>query len=666
MPKDPVGTLGQALNHARALLKHGKYALVLDQLEEIEKVFPAERDVVVLKGIVKRQLGQHVEAQALLAPIVKKYPDLAIAHQELGLALLASGRLAESKPALQRAVELDKKLSHSWRGLGEIFSIEGREEESQQAYWNQLISLVKHPLIIRAFELFEQGRFGAAEGICRDFLTRYPTDVNAIRLLAEVGLKLGRFIDAARLLERCLELASDFHLARNRYANVLGKLHKFPAALREIACLEKAEPDNLAHTVLAASILVNVGDYDGAITRYENVLARAPEHARVRMSLGHVLKTVGRQDESIAAYRRAIRAEPTLGEAYWSLANLKTFQFDPAEISEMRRQLEKKELDAGDCFHFCFALAKAMEDARQYDESFEYYAAGNEIKAKLSGYDANENRARIDHIREQCTRDLLETFNGQGNPAPDPIFIVGLPRSGSTLLEQILASHSLVEGTMELPYIGQFAQRLGAREKKSDQSRYPQILRDLTDAECIALGQEYLDAAQVHRTSLPYFVDKMPNNFAHVALIHRILPNAKIIDARRHPMACCFSCFKQLFGAGQVFTYGLENIGRYYCDYLALMDHWDLVLPGKILLVEYDQVIVDFEAQIRRLLNFCGLEFEAACLEFYSSKRAVRTASSEQVRQPIYKEAIEQWRHFEVHLDPLKVALGPVLERYPT
>jgi len=331
----------------------------------------------------------------------------------------------------------------------------------------------------------------------------------------------------------------------------------------------------------------------------------------------------------------------------------------------MRSQLEKKELDAGDCFHFCFALAKALEDAEQYDESFEYYAAGNEIKARLSGYDADENHARIEHIREQCTRDLLESSEDGGNPAPDPIFIVGLPRSGSTLLEQILASHSLVEGTMELPYIGQFAQRLGAKQKKSDQSRYPQVLRDLTDADCIALGQEYLDAAQVHRTGLPYFVDKMPNNFAHLALIHKILPNAKIIDARRHPMACCFSCFKQLFGAGQVFTYGLENIGRYYRDYLALMDHWDLVLPGKILLVEYDQVVMDFETQIRRLLNFCGLEFEAACLEFYSSKRAVRTASSEQVRQPIYKESIEQWRHFESHLEPLKAALGPVLERYP-
>jgi len=660
-----VGTLDQALNHARELLKHGKYALALEQLEEIAKIFPGVRDVVVLKGIAKRQLGQHVEALALLLPIAAQFPTLAIAHQELGLALLATGRIPESREALERAVALDKRLSKSWNGLGDICAIEGREEESQRAYRNQLISLVKHPLIIQAFELFEQGRLGAAEGICRDFLTRFPTDVNAIRLLAEIGLQLGRFIDASKLLERCLELAPDYHLARNRYASVLGKLHRFPAALREIALLEKAEPDNLAHIVLAASILVNVGDYDGAIGRYERFLARVPGHPHVMMNLGHVLKTVGRQDESVAAYRRAILAKPTLGEAYWSLANLKTFRFDSGEISAMRLHLEKKELDAGDCFHFCFALAKALEDTGQYDEAFEFYAAGNEIKAKLSGYDADENHARIEQIRTQCTGDFFQSGRTRGNPAPDPIFIVGLPRSGSTLLEQILASQSLVEGTMELPYIGQLAQRLGGKQRKSEQSRYPQVLRDLTDAEVTALGQEYLDAAQIHRSSLPFFVDKMPNNFAHVGLIHMILPNAKIIDARRHPMACCFSCFKQLFGAGQVFTYGLENIGRYYRDYLSLMDHWDTVLPGRVLHVEYDELVVNFEMQVRRVLDFCGLQFEAACLEFYSSKRAVRTASSEQVRQPIYREATEQWRHFEAHLDPLKAALGPVLERYP-
>jgi tetratricopeptide (TPR) repeat protein len=639
--------------------------LALEQIEEIEKLYRDQADVLLLKGVAKRQLGQHAEAVELLEPLARQAHGHALVHQELGLALLASGRLTESARALRRSVSLDRRLAESWRGLGEILALEGREEESQAAFRNQLLAIVQHPLLVQAIELVDQGRLGAAEGICREYLLRYPDDVNALRLLAEVGLKLGRYLDAVKLLERCLQLAPEFHLARNAYANALSKSHQFARALQEVEILEQAEPDNLSHTVLAASILVNVGDYEGAIDRYKRALARAPGHARLRLSLGHALKTVGRIEEGIAAYRRAIESEPNLGEAYWSLANLKTFKFRPTDIAAMRRNLERRELDAGDAFHFCFALGKALEDAGEYDESFDYYSAGNELKAKLSGYQADQNQARIQLIQTHCTRELFAHSPGGGHPAPDPIFIVGLPRSGSTLLEQILASHSLVEGTMELPYIGQYAQRLGGKYKNSEQSKYPQILQELTDEQCRALGQEYLDAVQVQRTGRPYFIDKMPNNFAHVGLIHKILPNAKIIDARRHPMACCFSCFKQLFAAGQVFTYGLENIGRYYRDYLTLMDHWNVVLPGKVLLVEYDQVVADFEAQVRRVLEFCGLEFEAACLEFYALKRAVRTPSSEQVRQPIYKDAIEQWRHFETHLGPLKRALGPVLERYP-
>ena len=621
-------SMDEALNQARALLKKGEFAPALEVVEQIERQHTGQAAVVFLKGILKRRLGHPAEAQTLLSAVVEKVPDLAAAHQELGLALFTLGRYGDARRSLRKAVKLDRKLGESWRVLGDILASEGQEEESRQAFRNQLVAISRHPLIVQAVELVEQSKLGLAEGICRDYLMRYPNDVNAIRLLADIGLKLGIYDEAERLLARCLELAPNFHLARNNYANALGKSHQFEKALKELARLEEAEPDNLSHTVLAASILVNAGDYEGAIRRYEAALKVAPGHARMRLSLGHALKTVGRQDESIAAYRRAMQAEPTLGEAYWSLANLKTFRFEDAEIEAMRRNLDKRELDAGDCFHLCFALAKALEDAGEYDDSFKFYAAGNEIKNRLSGYDAAANTARMEAMREHCTAALFEARKGWGDPAPDPIFIVGLPRSGSTLLEQILASHSQVEGTMELPYIGQFARRLGAQQERSEPPKYPAVLHDLTAEHCRTLGSEYLEATRIQRSSAPFFIDKMPNNFRHIGLIHLILPNAKIIDARRHPMACCFSCFKQLFAAGQEFTYGLDNIGRYYRDYVALMDHWDAVLPGKVLRVEYEQVVGDFEAQVRRLLAFCGLDFEPACLEFHASKRAVRTASS--------------------------------------
>ena len=501
-----------------------------------------------------------------------------------------------------------------------------------------------------------------AEGVCRDYLQRWPTDVNAIRLLADIALQLGVHEDAVKLLRRCLELAPDYHLARNNYANALSKVGEYEAALREIDRLERAEPQNLSHPVLAAAVLVNVGAYQQAIERYERILAEAPDHARLQMSYGHALKTLGRQDESVAAYRRAIVLQPDLGEAWWSLANLKTLRFTAQDIAAMRRCLAREGLDAEDEWHLHFALGKALEDGKDYDAAFAAYAKGNELKRARSGYDAAENTAALEKIAASCTRERFESRRGCGHPAPDPIFIVGLPRAGSTLLEQILASHSMVDGTMELPYIPQFARRLGGKKKRDDPSEYPDVLWRLTDGQCRALGREFLDAAGIQRRGAPFFIDKLPNNFAHVGLIHLMLPNAKIIDARRHPLATCFSGFKQLFAAGQEFSYGLADIGRYYRDYAALMEHWDRVLPGRVLRVCYESVIDDLEGEVRHLLDYCGLPFEPGCLAYHRNRRAVRTASSEQVRQPIYRDAVAQWRRFEAHLGPLQQALGPVLD----
>jgi tetratricopeptide (TPR) repeat protein len=665
MPAQPSGGLDVELDRARQLLRSGRFEESLQVVVGAEAHHPEHAAVVFLKGILLRRLGRSVEALSLLESVVSHRPELAAAHQELGLARQALGRIGAAKKSFARAVALDGKLAESWRQLGRIFAAEGQEESSRKAFRSELIAVSRHPLIVEAVELVEKDRLGQAEGICRDYLTRYPNDVNAIRLLAEIGLKLGMFEDAEKLLERCLELAPNFHLARNNYANVLGRMHQFDKALQEISRLERAEPDNLSHSVLAASILVHAGDFEGAVRRYRAAIEAAPGHARMWLSYGHVLKTVGQTDASIEAYRRALELEPTLGEAYWSLANLKTYRFRDEEIAAMRGYLSQPKLDAGDCFHLCFALGKALEDGGQYDESFAYYASGNELKKQLSGYDSGANTNRMKEMKRQCTAALFRAKGDWGDPSPDPIFIVGLPRSGSTLLEQILASHSRVEGTMELPYILQFAHRLGGRPKSPDAAKYPAVLHELTADQCRSLGREYLQATRIQRGRAPFFIDKMPNNFQHVGLISLILPNARIIDARRHALACCFSCFKQLFAAGQEFTYGLDDIGRYYRDYVELMDHWDAVLPGRILRVEYEQVVGDLESQVRRLLEFCGLDFEPACLEFHANRRAVRTASSEQVRRPIYDDAVDQWRHFEQHLGPLRRALGPELGRDP-
>ncbi|MEM9624337.1 MAG: sulfotransferase, partial [Pseudomonadota bacterium] len=381
-------------------------------------------------------------------------------------------------------------------------------------------------------------------------------------------------------------------------------------------------------------------------------------HSRLQMSLGHALKTVGRQADSVAAYRRAIAAEPGLGEAYWSLANLKTFRFADNDLRTMQNLVETGEIEQRDEFHLCFALGKGLEDAGQYAESFHFYERGNLLKQQQSRYDPDENAQTFDHIIAHTSAAHFTERADYGHAASDPIFIVGLPRSGSTLLEQILASHPLVDGTMELPNVLQFVRRLSGKRNRDDPSSYPQALWSMSAAECHALGQEYLDATRVQRGEAPFFIDKMPNNFAHVGLIHMILPNAKIIDARRHPLATCFSCFKQLFAAGQEFTYGLDVIGGYYRDYLRIMAHWDAVLPGRVLRVQYEDVIEDLEHQVRRMLDYCGLEFDARCLAFHENKRAVRTASSEQVRQPLYTDAVHQWQHFQAHLQPLHEILG--------
>jgi len=521
------------------------------------------------------------------------------------------------------------------------------------------------PGLIKAVKLFRAGKIGQAEQLCRIFLKQNPANVNAIRLLAEIGIKVGVLADAEKLLARCLELAPNFVLARLNFAHVLSKREKLEEALAQVDQLLATDPENPALLTMQASILVKMGDFERVLPRYEYLLSHYPPRAGIALVYGHALKTVGQQDEAITAYRQAISLQSGFGDAYWSLANLKTFRFDTDDIEAMRTEINKSTCTRDDYFHLCFALGKALEDRRQYDESFHYYQLGNNLKKKLEGFNADKAEEGTRRMRGICSREFLSDSAGKGDAAPDPIFIVGLPRSGSTLLEQILASHSQVDGTKELVYIPAIVRRLGGKVKKSTVSGYPDILMEMNPSQLRELGREYMDRSRIQRDDAPFFIDKMPNNFMHVGLIQMILPNAKIIDARRHPMAACFSGYTQLFARGQSFTYGLSNIGRYYRNYVDIMDHWDLVLPNKVLRVHYEQVVSDTETQIRRMLDHCGLGFEEACLNFHQTQRAVRTASSEQVRQPIYTAALEHWRNYEAHLDKLKSALGPVLERYP-
>jgi len=523
------------------------------------------------------------------------------------------------------------------------------------------------PRLLEAGAALCENRIPEAEALLRRHLKQHPTDVAAIRMLAEVALRLGRNVDAGRLLERCLELAPAFTPARYNYALALHRQARPAEALAQVERALEDDPRNPGYRNLQAAILGRIGEFERAIEVYGDVLAEYPRQPKAWMSYGHALKSAGRRDDSVAAYRQAIEQSPGFGEAWWSLANLKTFPFTDEEVATMRLQLARTDLGDDDRLHFEVTLGKAMEDRGDHAGAFAHYAAGNRLRRATSRYDADDTSAHVQRSKTVFTAGFLAARRGWGCAARDPIFIVGLPRAGSTLLEQVLSSHSSVEGTMELPDLMSIVQELADRRGRPDESRYPQALAGLGPDEFRTLGERYLASTRIQRkTGRPLFIDKMPNNWGHVGLIHLMLPNARIIDARRHPLACCFSNFKQHFARGQQFTYDLADIGRYYHDYVELMAHVDEVLPGRVHRVFYERMVEDTEAEIRRLLDYCGLPFEEACLRFHENERAVRTASSEQVRRPIYRDSLDQWRHFEPWLGPLRAALGPVLEAYPS
>lgn len=512
-----------------------------------------------------------------------------------------------------------------------------------------------HPRLLQAASALHDNRLDIAEPLLKAHLKDDPFDVRAIRMLAELAARIGRLKDSETLLRRALEISPNFNPARANLAMVLGRLGRPGEALELLDELFEAEPESLRNVNLKAATLSRLGDFDDAIHLYEQVLEQAPNQSRVWLSYGHILKTVGRQAEGVEAYRKALALKPTAGEAWWSLANLKTVRFTDDDIAAMQKTLTEPELKDDDRFHLDFALGKALHDAGRSDEAFAHYSAANALRRTYHKFRRGDVTHLVDRSIELFTADVLARPGGCD--APDPIFIVGMPRAGSTLVEQILSSHSKIEGTSELPDMPAVA-RQGRR--------YPVEVVTLSTDERRACGETYMKRTSVQRrTDRPYFIDKLPNNWMFVPFIHFILPNAKIIDARRHPLGCCFSNFRQHFARGQDFTYDLEDLGHYYSDYVRLMAHMDWVLPGRVHRVIYERMVDNTESEVHALLDYCGLEFEPACLDFHKTERAVRTASSEQVRQPIYRDATDEWRRYDAHLGPLKEALGPVLDAYP-
>ena len=560
---------------------------------------------------------------------------------------------------LQRALAKDPHQPAAWRLLGDLLTHAGDVAGADRAYLGLIANAVHDPALRQAGAALAGNDLPVAERVLKRHLHDFPTDVPAMRMLAELAGRLGRNADAEALLRRALELAPGFAAARYNLAIVLHRQRRSAEAVTELDRLIDGDPDNAGYRNLRGAVRGGIGAYDAALGEFEDALRLRPDNATIWMSYGHTLKTLGRQDDSIAAYRRSIALRPTMGEAWWSLANLKTVRFDATDIAAMEAALAASDLRFDDRFHLHFALGKALEDAARWKAAFDHYVLGNGLRCQRIDYDADDTDDQVSRAIALTTPAFFVERAGGGCPSTAPIFVLGMPRSGSTLVEQILASHSLVEGTRELPDIQAIAHRLSGRKLRVDRSAYPEVLATLSPDERTAIGDEYLSRAAVHRkTDRPYFIDKMPNNWAHIALIRLVLPEAKIIDTRRHPLACCWSNYKQHFARGQAFSYALDDLGRYYAAYVRMMAHVDQVLPGMVHRVAHEAMVEDSEAQVRALLDACALPFEQGCLRFWETKRAVQTASSEQVRRPINRDGLDRWQPFEPWLGPLKAALG--------
>jgi len=665
---DGTSTVQSEVARIRALIKERRFAEGVAAATALRVRVPENRDVLHLLALGQRQLTRSADALATLEQLERSHPGYSRVYQERGHCYVAMKDAPQAIQAFLQAVAINPALPTSWGMLEGLYRMCGDADNAGRAAAHVAKLKTLPQEVITATGLFSDGDLVAAENMIRAFLKAHGDHIEAMRLLARIGAALEVFDDAELLLEAVLERFPDYSAARYDYAAVLLGRHKYSHALIELDKLLGVDPADRQYRTLRATALVGLGDHARAIALYEDLLRdaspRSPNAGELHLSIAHSLKTLGRHSDAIGEYRAATRERSDFGDAYWSLANLKTYRFTDAELESMRAAEAGPATGLVDRFHLCFALGKAYEDRGEYEGSWEYYQRGNALKRAESRYRPEVIELNTANQKSVCTRKFFEQRLGYGIQSTAPIFVLGLPRSGSTLIEQILASHSAVEGTQELAEIPRYVLELQGRERDFASPRYPAVLAQLPAAEYERFAERYLHDTRVYRTGRARFVDKMPNNFRHIGFIHLMFPNAKIIDTRREPMACCFGNLKQLFARGQEFTYSIEDIARYYRTYLELMEYWDAALPGRVLRVHHEDVVEHLERSVRLILDFCELPFEPACVEFHRTERSIRTASSEQVRQPIFREGLDQWRNFETWLGPLREALGDAVGRY--
>lgn len=635
-------------------------------LDTALQVHPNDPNLLRLYGVSLSRLNRFAEAEKILTHVIRLVPDFAQVHENLAEVLLQQGKIDEAVQSLRAAVKHDPTSSHASQKLSELLVLIGRGREADEMFQQVLKNDANRNVLAQAMELSHKGENSKAESIYRNLLMRDPDNVDAMRLMGVLCAKEERYNDAEAFFRRTVELAPDYWKAWINLGTARNEQQKFDQAEEAYKRALEIRPHSVHTLEKLGANSMNGGRLNDAIVWLEKALAIDHAHCPSLLCLGHALKTVGRQEEAIDAYRRCAASKPDFGEVYWSLANLKTFRFEDAEVEEMNRQLARvSTTTAGEDSEiaFSFALGKAFEDRKNYKKAFEYYLRGNAKKRLKVSYDPIEFQRTNDRIIDVFTEDFFKQHAKQGFEDDSAILIVGMPRSGSTLLEQILASHSQVEGTSELHYLLRLAAETGLN--RGDGVKYPECMLELRPHQIEGLGREYIEHTMKHRTGARYFTDKMPNNFTGIGFLHTILPNAKVIDARRHPLDSCLGTFKQLFARGQVFSYDLYDLAHYYIEYARMMNHWNRVLPGKILTINYEDVVGDLERQVKRIAQHCGLESEDQMLRFNELKRAVKTASSEQVRQPIYADSVHLWRRYEGTLDELIDYLEPALLDLP-
>ena len=652
----------RAYSEASAMLKTGRAATAERQLRALEAAGPREVTRLHLLGAALLYQDKVTEAIEVLQRAIALRPDFWQARTDLARAYRSAGRLNEAREELKRVVAAAPLLESAWLAYGDVLIELEKYPDAMYAYEHARLADPHARRIEQAREALAAEDNKTAEAVFREILRSDPAHVAALCGLAAVSLTASRAQDAVRLLKHALKQSAHLPLAWRGLSQALLALGTLPEAESALHHLLKMERENPNNWVLLATVYTRLMRQQDALAAFEEAARINPGEVRLRLSVGHLNKTLGRRDACEQAYKQCLQMDPGMGEAYWSLADLKNYVFSDAEITSMQSLVKGEEGGDEDQAHLHFALGRAFEHLKDYPTAFAHYATGNRRRRKTVPFDIEAFERKTQRVRECFDAAFFAARSGCGFTDPSPIFIVGLPRSGSTLVEQILASHSCVEGTFELPNLLTIVREFDHADAAHD--AYPEIVRTASQEHLGHLGRRYIEETAPLRGTRPYFIDKMPNNFSHVGLIHTILPRAVIIDARRHPLDACFSTFKQHFAEGQSFSYDLNDLGRYYRCYLSLMDHWNAVLPGKVLLLQYEQLIRDPEAQIRRLLSHCSLSFEPACLSFHETKRPVRTASAEQVRQPLYTSGVGYWRHFEANLAPLRRALGDALERF--